>query len=393
MTRRSEKGAELLEIARSMQPRLRERVETAERDARVPAETMSELIGSGLFKAGLAARYGGYEIPLGELCEIIATLGEACASTAWVYGVMSDHNISVGMFEPQVQEEIWGENPDALISSCLMPAGKAVRVDGGFLLSGQWRFCSGCDYADWIFVGSVPTNDAGGDPEPPRLFLIPRSEFEFVDTWQVMGLAATGSKDIRLENELFVAEHRSLGLHTAADGSGPGGDYHPNPLYRLPRHACVPFTLAAPAIGIAQGAVDIYREWASDRVTRGNRLAEQGAVQLRLAQSSAEVDAARLLIERSCAESMEIVGGGEKLTMAQRGRNRRDMGFAAQLCVQAVDRVHGGMGGTGIYLESEIQRKLRDAHAVGVHSALVWDVAASTYAQIEFGLPPTSPMV
>ena len=393
MDKRSEMGTELLEIARAMLPILRERAADAERATCLPADTISELVSSGLFKAGLAARYGGYEIPLDELCDIIATLAEACASTAWVYGVMSDHNISVGMFEPRVQDEIWGNNPEALISSCLMPSGRAVRVYDGFMLNGQWRFCSGCDYADWIFVGSVPTNDAGGDSEPPRLFLIPRAEFEFVDTWQVMGLAATGSKDIRLNNDYFVPEHRSLELHTAADGTGPGGDFHPNPLYRLPRHACVPFTLAAPVVGIAQGAVNIYREWARERVTRGSRLAEQGAVQLRLAQSSAEVDAAQLLIRRSCAESMKIVGSGQKMTMGQRGRNRRDMGFASQLCVQAVDRIHGGMGGSGIYLENEIQRKLRDAHAVGVHSALVWDVAAATYSQIEFGLPPTSPMV
>ena len=111
MYKRSDKGAELLEIARAMRPKLRERADDAERANRVPAETISEFVDSGLFKAGLAARYGGYEIPLGELCDIIMTLGEACASTAWVYGVLSDHNISVGMFEPQVQEEIWAGGP------------------------------------------------------------------------------------------------------------------------------------------------------------------------------------------------------------------------------------------------------------------------------------------
>ena len=109
---------------------------------------------------------------------------------------------------------------------------------------------------------------------------------------------------------------------------------------------------------------------------------------MRVANSAAEIDAARTLMLRDCREAMEIVQRGQRLSIEQRARNRRDIAYVAYLCTRALDRLFASAGGTNIYLDSEAQRLLRDIHAAGQHIALSWDVAGSTYGRVMFGLPP-----
>jgi 3-hydroxy-9,10-secoandrosta-1,3,5(10)-triene-9,17-dione monooxygenase len=382
------KGAELLGRARELVPLFRSRAAEAERLRRIPPASIDDLRSAGLFRTLLPTVLGGHELPLDEAVLITATIAEGCASTGWVQGIFSDHCATLGMFDGQAQKDVWGVSPDSLISSGFLPTGKALRVEGGFRLSGRWPFSSGCDYADWVLVRSVVP--ARNDTEPPELcmFLVPSSDYTIIDNWFVMGMSATGSKDFQLNGEVFVPAHRVLSNQALANGTGPGTAFNGGALYRLPRNATVPFSLAAPMIGIAARSLAIFVERMRGRPPDDRRAAQEGAVHMRVAQSSAEIDAARTLMMRDCREAMEIVERGERLSMEQRARNRRDIAYVAHQCTRALDRLFASAGAGSIFLDNEAQRLLRDIHAVGQHIALSWDVAGSTYGRVMFGLPP-----
>ena len=388
MTAFTAKGAELLSRARELVPTFRKRAAEAEKLRCIPPESIDDLRKAGLFRTLQPAVFGGYELPLDEAVLITATVAEGCGSTGWVQGVYSDHCATVGMFDGQAQKDVWGRSPDSLISSGFMPTGKVVRVDGGYRLNGRWSFSSGCDYADWALVRSFVPAAVDTDAAELYMFLVPKTDYTIIDTWFVMGMSATGSKDFRTKDEVFVPEHRALSNQDLTNGTGPGSEFNGGALYRLPRHATVPFSLAAPLIGIAERALQIFVQGMRERSSGDRRAAQEGAIHMRVANSAAEIDAARALMLRDCREAMEIVQRGQQLSIEQRARNRRDIAYVAYLCTRALDRLFASAGGSNIYLDSEAQRLLRDIHAAGQHIALSWDVAGSTYGRVMFGLPP-----
>jgi 3-hydroxy-9,10-secoandrosta-1,3,5(10)-triene-9,17-dione monooxygenase len=388
MTAFTAKGTELLARARELVPVFRSRAAEAEKMRCVPPESIADLRAAGLMRTLLPAALGGYELPLDEAVLITATVAEGCGSTGWIQGIYADHCATLGMFDGQAQKDVWAASPDSLISSGFTPTGKAVRVDGGYRLSGRWPFSSGCDYADWALIRSFVPAASATEPAELYMFLVPKTDYTIIDNWFVMGMSATGSKDFELKGEVFVPAHRALSDQALREGTGPGSAFNGGALYRLPRHATVPFCLAAPLIGIAERALQIFVQGMRARPAGDRRAAQEGAVLARVAASAAEIDAARTLMLRDCREAMEMVSRAEPLSIELRARNRRDIAYVAQQCTQALDRLFASAGARSVYLDSEAQRGLRDIHAAGQHMALSWDVAGSTYGRVLFGSPP-----
>jgi alkylation response protein AidB-like acyl-CoA dehydrogenase len=386
MTAFTAKGAELLARARALVPVFRSRAGEAEKSRCIPLASIEDLRSAGLMRTLLPSVLGGHELPLDEAVLITATIAEGCASTGWIQGIFADHCATLGMFDGQAQKDVWGETPDSLISSGFTPTGTAVRVDGGYRLSGRWPFSSGCDHADWALIRSFLPALRDTEPAELYMFLVPKSDYTIIDNWFVMGMSATGSKDFQLNGEVFVPAHRALSNLALANGTGPGSAFNGGALYRLPRNATVPFSLAAPLIGIAERTLQIFVQGMRERSSADRRAAQQGAVHMRVAHSAAEIDAARALMLRDCREAMEIVQRGERLSIEARARNRRDIAYVAYQCTRALDRLFAAAGAGSIFLDSEAQRLLRDMHAAGQHIALSWDVAGSTYGRVMFGL-------
>jgi alkylation response protein AidB-like acyl-CoA dehydrogenase len=385
-------GPELLKRARELVPVLRRRAKETESRRKVPAETIADLRRLELLKAVMPKRYGGFEIGLDELMALISELGRGCGSTAWVFGVYCDHNITMGMYPAEAQEDLWRKNRDTLVSAGLAMGGTVKRAPGGFRLSGRWSFSSGCDHADWVFVHSaIPPGDGSAEPES-CYFLVPRSDWRILDTWQVIGLCGTGSHDVEM-NDVFVPAHRTLLVADANEGRGAGIKVNDGPLFRLPRTATVPFCLGAPAIGIAQSMYEDFIENMRARASRGFQLAEQPTIQMRVAEAAAEIDAARLLLQRDCRETMASMRAHGALTLDERARNRRDMGYCVKLCVQASERLFAVTGGAGIYLNTDMQRLYRDALAVSRHYINSWDISGTTFGRVAFGLKPLHPSI
>jgi 3-hydroxy-9,10-secoandrosta-1,3,5(10)-triene-9,17-dione monooxygenase len=369
-------ASELLGRAATLLPVLRERAARAEQLRQIPPETVKDLVASGLVRAGTPRRYGGHGVDIDTGHAIAWELGRACGSTAWCCSLWIVHNWWLGHFPERAQDEFFASGPDTLASTCLNPAGgRAEPVSGGFRVSGRWSFSSGCDASSWAMVAV-----AGAAPGATSWLLLPRADYEIVDTWFASGMRGTGSKDV-VVRDVFVPAHRRLDPERAGDPERTGWELHRRPSYRVPLRLLTGWDLAAPLVGIAQGAVDELT--ARLRGTSGpGRSAASVPLQLRLAEAAAEVDAARTIHRTAIAEMLARAAGGEPFTELDRARSRRDKAFVARLCVRAVDRLFEGAGARAIAEADPLQRFHRDAHAASHHAALGWDVAAESYGRL-----------
>ncbi len=384
---------ELLARAAALVPVLRERAPRAEALRRLPDETIADLHASGLFRVLQPARVGGSELPFRSLFELTAVIGEGCGSTAWVLANLAAHHWLLGMWHPEAQAEIWGESPDSLISSSLIFArGRARRVPGGYRLSGRWPFSSGIDPSRWNMFGAIVADEETGASEP-RMLLVPARDYAVIDTWHVIGLAGTGSKDVAVD-DVFVPAYRSLSTERIRGGPNRGSEVNPGVLYKLPAVSLFAFAIAGVSLGIARGAIDHYAQTTRTRLSAysGKNLADFTNLQIRVAEASALADAAEAIVLRDCGEATRMTEAGIVPSLEQRARYRRDGAYAATMCTRAVDLLFTATGGGAIYAQNPIQRAFRDVHAANAHYVLSWDINAAVYGRVALGLPPDAPL-
>jgi 3-hydroxy-9,10-secoandrosta-1,3,5(10)-triene-9,17-dione monooxygenase len=377
---------QLVERARALVPAVRERAAHAETQRRISPETIREFTEAGFFRIFQPKKYGGYELDYGPVqLDLAAEIGQACGSSAWVLTVLACHSWILGMFPAQAQDDVWGDAPNALLSSGVVPdkAGGSV-VSGGLSIAGRWRFSSGVDHVQWALLGVPVANDKG----PPDMFwcLIPRSDFTIDDTWRVSGLRGTGSNDIVVA-KAFVPDHRCVPFKALIAGAGPGGMAPASHIYRFPLFSVFPFNICAPALGIARGAVDYYLERARGRVALpfGPKNFGADALHLRMVEAAAQIDSAEALLRRDAQEINDAGRSGKSLTAEQGARVSRDLSYAATLFMKAVDSIFYTSGGHGLFEDNPIQRAFRDVHAVNAQIGLRWELSAANYAQVVLG--------
>jgi len=380
---------ELLARAEALIPVLRERADRAEELRRLPDETIADLHASGLFRVLQPKRVGGSELPFRHLVELVAVIARGCGSTAWVLANLAAHHWLFGMWPKEAQDEVWGQSPDNLIGSALIfPRGRAKKVDGGYRLTGRWPFSSGVDAAAWNLVGAIAQDEESGAAEP-RIFLLSAKNYTVIDTWQVIGLAGTGSKDVAVD-DVYVPEHRTLAVDQISGGPNPGSAVNPSVLYQLPAISLFAFCIAGVSLGLAQSAIEYFTNSTRTRLSSytGRNVADFNTVQVHVAEAAALADAARAIMLGDCDEATRSVGEGRVPSLDQRARYRRDGAFAAMLCTKAVDLLFTATGGGAIYARNPLQRVFRDVHAANAHYVLNWDINGATYGRVALGLPP-----
>ena len=379
--RTSASTAEAVERARALLPAIKQRARAAEDLRQLPPETVQDLRDSGLTRIPNPPRYGGYELDIDSMFQVGMELARACGSTAWCYNVWGIHNWMVGHWPEEAQDEYFATGPDTLCSSAFAQSGKLTPVDGGYRLSGRWEFSSGSNAGTWALLGAM--GERG-----PMFTLVPRPDYTVLDeTWHVSGLKGTGSKDVIVE-DAFVPYHRTIAMMGMGPTS-PASGLHGRDSYKLFGMSILPFTLCSPMVGMAQGAIDAFVERYTGKTGPG-KSAESVALQLRVAESSAEVDTARLIVTHHTREMIERVGSGETLSDLDRARYGRDIGFVAKLSVSAVNRIFEAAGGHSLFESDPIQRLWRDTNAGGHQAALYWDNLAEGYGRAAFGLTPAS---
>ncbi len=379
---------DLVERAREMVPGLIERASKCEELGRAPDETIEDFREAGFFKIGVPTSYGGYEMDYDVLCEVIMEIAHGCASSAWNLAVLGEHAYTITNSSREILNELWGEDPNVLIATGNDPNASLEAVDGGYIFNARTSFSSGCDHVSWwISMGrDVQTGNKVG-------VFIPKQENVKIieDSWNVIGLAGTGSKDISFENVFVPHKHVRSAPFGPEWGGKKAGAINPA-TYRLAQISTKPFSLSSVSVGVAGGVLKTFTAMMKDRHSRfGDDLAEKQNIQLRIAESAAEYDAARKVLLTDIQESLEILREKEDIPEEMHHRNRRDMAFCPRLAQASVDRLFYAAGAGGLKLNSNLQRQFRDVHAAGAQVFLNWDVNATVYGRSLLGLEPGGP--
>jgi 3-hydroxy-9,10-secoandrosta-1,3,5(10)-triene-9,17-dione monooxygenase len=365
------------------------RAREAEVLRRLPDETVAELEKTGLLRAMQPRRWGGLEVDPLTFFARAMEVARGCPSTAWCLAVVGIHPWQLALFPERAQQEVWGPDPQARISSSYAPTGSVEPVPGGFRLRGRWSFSSGCDHCTWVFLGGVAGPRPDGLPDM-RTFLLPSSDYAIEDDWHVMGLAATGSKSIVVA-DAFVPEHRTHSFVDAYRFESPGMRTNDGPLFRLPFGCIFSFCIAVPAVGAAQGALDACardlreKRSAYDKSSR----AEDAFAQVRVAHAAAEIEAARAAVRETWEPMWELARAAHPIPIERRARARWTAANVVLRSVRAVDALMEASGGRGLFLDHPIQRFFRDVHAMRAHALNDPDKAARLLGQAQ--LRPDAP--
>ena len=381
--------AAIVARAGALIPILRERAPKTEALRRLPPETERDLHDAGLFRIVQPKRVGGSELDYVALVDCADALAQADASVAWNFANLASHHWMLGMFDPQAQDAVWQKDANALIaSSFIFPAGRARKVDGGYMLSGHWPFSSGVESCDWNMLASVVSSDDEADGIEYRIFLLNKRNFKVNDTWNATGLCGTGSNDVRVA-DAFVAEQMTVAVSDLTGGPTPGSAVNPNALYALPVFSLFPYVLSGVGLGNAQACLNDYVEFARHRASTYNRakLSDMQTTQIKIAEASAKIDAARLVMRTNCIDAMADARNGRIPDVAGKTRLRRDGAFSVNLCTDAVSLLFAASGARSLFTSGALQRQFRDAHAVNSHLAFNFDSAGTNYGRVALGLP------
>lgn len=359
----------LVQRAKDMVPKLKARVTEAEANRQIPAQTIAEMKAAGFFRILQPKAYGGYEMDPEVFYDVCMTIAEGCMSTAWVYGVVGVHNWQIALFDPKAAEDIWGgSDGSTLIASTYMPKGQVTPVEGGFKFSGRWGFSSGIAHCDWVLLGGLIFTE--GQPPEYRTFLLPKSDYEVVDTWHTMGLKGTGSNDIVVK-DVFVPEYRT---HKASDGfmgTNPGRHTFTSDLYKLPFGQIFVRAVSSAAIGGLQGGLDTFRDFASVRVgDMGNKTSEQGPAQIAAAEAAVAIDEMKLVLHRNFSVLMGKIRNEQPLDdVQQRLHFRYQASQVVERCAKHVYQLFSACGGRGIFTDFPLHRYMTDIFAARGHYA------------------------
>src|SRR6516164_5289101 len=371
----------LLAQARALIPRIAARAAAATAARQLPAETIAEYHQTGILRILQPKRFGGMQGRFSLFSRIVEELTYGCASSAWVYAVLAEHQWIIAQYPEQAQIDVWGEDPEAVASSSLAPREAARRVPGGWRLSGRYPFSSGCDYAQWAIIGAFLGEK--GDPRHIAYLLVSLAEAEIVDDWQVLGLLGTGSKSLVL-HDVFVPEQRSVTVSDLFAGTPPGALVHPDyPVSRAPRGFLVSYSLPPVAIALGRRALDIACADLAKRVSRGvTKVAASEVVQMAIGEAAAAIDVATLLQHTGRESSTAAVSSGRKITEAEALRARRDMVYAQHQVGWALDRLCELDGARWVYDSDELGAIRRDVMTILTHHAASRQAAMAPYGKM-----------
>ena len=390
-------SAALLEAARALVPKLAEREAETTAARRVHVETIADFHRIGIPRVMQPRRFGGYQASFGLFSQIVETLAEGCASSAWVYAVLGEHQWIIACMPEQAQCDVWGDDPLAMASSSLAPRETARAAQGGWRLSGRFPFSSGCSHARWAIIGARCEEPAGR--LATRYLLVPIGQADILDDWNVLGLRGTGSQTLRLD-DVFVPVHRTVMLRDLLDGTTPGAMVHPD--YRLlsaPRGLLVPFSLPTVAFTLGRRALALTAEILRTRVSRGTRLMSSSeVVQQQLGQAAAEIESACLVMRTRRDETMALMDSGlpipmeaapmEAAPMEAEMRNRRDIAFAVWQVRQGVERLVELVGARTVYDNDPLQNLWRDIVTISTHTVASRHLGSVPHGRWLMGLPP-----
>jgi 3-hydroxy-9,10-secoandrosta-1,3,5(10)-triene-9,17-dione monooxygenase len=322
------------------------------------ASVVSALKDCGFYRMMLPKQWGGSEHRPQDFFAEQIRIAEADMSTAWASGIIGVHAFQIAMMDPKAQEEVYSDDPNTLVSSSYNPIGARAEIcDGGFMLHGRWGWSSGSDHCSWALLGGVIPGDGY------RTFLVPRSDYTIEDTWHVMGLQATGSNDVVIEQPIFVPEHRT---HKQMDGFNCVHQ-QTSPMYDLSWAQTFIRVVNTPAIGALKHALKLFIETRTGAATSDPaKLGGDVETQERIAK-----------VKYIIAELESILFGNFdkmeaaqwKPTMDERILYRYQAAQVIPKAIEGVDLLFDVAGGRSVFENHPMQQLWHDIHIARCHVA------------------------
>jgi alkylation response protein AidB-like acyl-CoA dehydrogenase len=355
-----------LEVAQKLVPQIRSYVDEIEASRELPRPLFEALADAGMFHMALPRSLGCLEIDLPTYIQVIEELGKADASTAWVINQGGIFATYAARMPRDVARSIWIDIPRSVVSNTPAPTAEAIVVPGGFRVTGEQGFSTGCRHSSWvaphaqIIENGKPRLLHNGQPETRYLF-VPMAEAKLLDTWHVRGLRGTGTHHFNVD-DVFVPEARSLLAATAPV-------LEPGPLYQIPRTLLFASGDASVALGVARACLDAFIDLAGAKAPRAmsGLLRDEPMVQADIGRADAQLRSARALLTETVRETWACVSAGGALSLDQRAALRIAATHTIRLAVEVVDTVYNAAGATAVYDGHPIQRAFQDIHVMSQH--------------------------
>jgi len=371
---------------RELEPMIRAAADTIERTRRIPEPLLSALHDARLFRMLLPRSCGGDEVDPVSYVRAIEAASSHDGSVGWCLSIANSTSLIAPYLDIEVARQIFG--PPRATCAWGPPNDCTARaVPGGYRVTGQWSFASGCRHSSWMGAhgavvepdGSLRRNRYG---RPTILtFLFPVEQASLLDTWNTIGLRGTASDSYRLD-DLFVAEEFSS---TRED---PELRREPGRLYAFPQQTLYSVGIASVALGLARGMLGAFVELAGEKTPRGMvRLADSAVVQAEVAKCEARLGAAHAYLCGTLAEIYEGADSVAPIDIPGRGRVRLAGTHAIAAAVSVADYTYKTAGVDAIFPGSPFERRFRDIHTVS-QQIQSRDVHFETCGQILLGNPP-----
>jgi len=377
-----------------MAAQLREQAAEAETIGRLTDETTKAMKAAGNIRLLQPTKYNGFEVHPREFAETVMATASLDPAAGWVNGVVGVHPYQLAYADPRVAEEIWGKDVDTWVASPYAPQGVAKPVDGGYIFNGRWQFSSGTDQCEWIILGAFLGDAEGAPLMPPQMLhmILPRKDYEIVeDSWNVVGLRGTGSKDV-IVRDAFVPDYRTMDATEVMDGTAQRKAGMTSTLYLMPWSTMFPLGITSAVIGIAEGALAAHLDYQRDRVGAYGAVKDDPYVMYAIGEAAADINAARQELLANVDRIYDIVDSGKEVSFEDRAAGRRTQVRAAWRAVTAVDQIFARSGGNALRMDKPLQRYWRDAHAGLAHAIHVPGVPYHASALSSFGVDPEGPL-
>jgi alkylation response protein AidB-like acyl-CoA dehydrogenase len=357
-------GVDHIALARRLAPDIEAAAAEIEARRELPPTLVDTLVGAGCYRLLLPRSLTGAELDPASFAEFIEIIAGADASTAWCLAQCGGCAMAAGHLPPQGAHEIFAA-PGAVVAWGSLATGSAVRVAGGYEVSGTFLFASGSRHAQFL-GGHMPVVDGDGtrvrlpDGEPLlQTVVFPLDAARITDVWHVMGLRGTGSDNYAVER-LFVPDRHSYLFNGAPDPSQPGT------LYLFPITAVYAAGFAAVALGIARRMLDIFVASARDRVPRHatSAMRNNAVIQSEVGRAEAKLQASRLFLLHTLRDIRDAAATSGAVTVEQRMRIRLAASFASQQAKEVADVAYHAGGATAIFSSGKLERRFRDIHTV-----------------------------
>jgi alkylation response protein AidB-like acyl-CoA dehydrogenase len=386
MTNSPMSPAELIEAAEKLAPLLREKARESELARRPLDEVIEAARRSGLFALMTPRVYGGHEADLDTFFEVSLTLSRADTSMGWLLGFYIEHNFWFCGFPETFQTELFANSNHILAPATLNAgAGTATKVEGGYRLDGQWQWGTGIIHADWVMAGAITSE--GDGPAMPVFFVLPREDVEAVDTWHVLGMCGTGSWDMRID-DVFVPEEQVVSMLDLVNAIGESSRLHPGDLYRTPLIPVLGFAAATPMLGAAQMSLEEYQTQTKAKIASaieavGGEARTIGKPSV-VARAALNIDAAEMILRDVLAD---VMTQRNQASMETRSSWLSRISHAVFMCREAVQDINSVTGASGAFLESPVQRALRDITTGSNHIIFDREMRYADYGRILLDQP------